>query len=104
MQCKLENAGPVVANVGIRRRARRRRMRTALRRLCVYFPSIGSGQVVWPARSYYSGRSKEMCGGCVNCDGFLLYLCRCQCETSTCRRPDPGGYWEMGEQQALCAG
>ena len=40
----------------------------------------------------------------MNCDGFLLYLCRCRCETSTCRRSDPGGYWEMGEQQVLCAG
>lgn len=46
----------------------------------------------------------EMCSVCGNCKEFLLYLYRCRCETGTCRRPDPGGYWEMGEQQALCAG
>ena len=46
----------------------------------------------------------EMCGGCGNCIEILLYLCRCRCETGTCRRPDPGGFWEMVELQSLCAG
>lgn len=46
----------------------------------------------------------EKLDGYGNCAEILLYLCRCRCETGTCRRPDSGGYWEMGEQQALCAG
>ena len=70
---------------------------------CTYL-FIPGGPIGLPGIVSSGGFRIEKLDGYGNCIEILLYLCRCRCETGTCRRPDPGGYWEVGEQRALCAG